>query len=340
MKKERKCYLGIDVSKLWFDISVLIVSDQQKLPMLTERFCNTTSGLARLDEWLTELQVSKDEHSLLVIENTGVYHRLIWDYCSVNKLPLHIGNAAQIKWSLGIVRGKSDTTDSQRLCMYCYKHAEDLKATVVLDPIFLKLKDLITARTRLLSQLNSMKVYLNELKLSNDKQVQKMMETAHQAAMEGLKKSILEIEMNIHRIIKENSSIQGNYNLLISIPGIGHLTAVYLLGYTNNFKSNLTGKQLASYAGVVPFSDTSGTSIKGRNKVHKMANKDLKKLLHLCAMTAIRNYPEFRNYYDRKKAEGKHSMSILNAVRNKIVLRVVAVIKKQTSYVDKYEKAA
>lgn len=340
MKKERKCYLGLDVSKLWFDISVLLVIDQQKRPMLTKRFDNNVSGLALMDEWFKELQISKDEHSLLVIENTGVYHRLIWEYCSTNQLPLHIGNAAQIKWSLGIVRGKSDTTDSQRLCMYCYKHAEDLKATGVLDPVFLKLKDLITARSRLLSQLNSMKVYLNELKLSNDKQVQKMMETAHQAAMKGLKKSMQEIEGNIHRIIKENGKIQYNYTLLISIPGIGHLTAVYLLCYTNNFTGNMTGKQLASYAGVVPFSDTSGTSIKGRNKVHKMANKDLKKLLHLCAMAAIKNYPEFRNYYDRKKAEGKHSMSILNAVRNKLALRAVAVIKNQRNYVDNYEKAA
>jgi transposase len=340
MKNERKWYLGLDVSKLWFDISVLLVSDQQKQPMLTERFCNTTSGLAQMDEWLNELQVPKNEHSLLVMENTGVYHRLIWEYCSVNKLPLHIGNAAQIKWSLGIVRGKSDTTDSQRLCMYCYKHAEDLKATDALDPVFLKLKDLITARSRLLSQLNSMKVYLNELKLSNDKQVQKMMETAHQAAMKGLRKSIQEIEGNIHRVIREHRSIQNNYNLLISIPGIGHLTAVYLLCYTNNFAGKMTGKQLASYAGVVPFSNTSGTSIKGRNKVHKMANKDLKKLLHLCAMTAVKNYPEFKNYYDRKKAEGKHSMTILNAIRNKLALRAVAVIKNQRNYVNNYEKAA
>ena len=340
MKKERKFYLGLDVSKLWFDISVLIVSDQQKQPMLTERFCNTTSGLAQLDEWLNKLQVSKDEHTLLVIENTGVYHRLIWEYCSTNHLPLHIGNAAQIKWSLGIVRGKSDVTDSQRLCSYCYKHSEDLKATPVLDPVFLELKDLITARSRLLSQMNSMKVYLNELKLSNDRQVQKMMEKAHQAAITGLKKSIGEIEKQIYRIIKENDSIQNHYNLLISIPGIGHLTAVYLICCTNNFAAHISGKQLASYAGVVPFTDSSGTSIKGRNKVHKMANKDLKKLLHLCAMSAVKNYPEFRNYYDRKKAEGKHSMSILNAIRNKLVLRVVAVIKNQKSYVDNYRKAA
>src|SRR5690606_14368819 len=150
MKKERKCYLGLDVSKLWFDVSVLIVTANQKEPMLTQRFNNSASGLELMDHWLGKLQVPKDERSLLVIENTGVYHRLIWEYCSAHHLPLHIGNAAQIKWSLGITRGKSDVTDSQRLCTYCYKHAEDSKATPVLNPVFLKLKDLMTARSRLL----------------------------------------------------------------------------------------------------------------------------------------------------------------------------------------------
>jgi len=105
---------------------------------------------------------------------------------------------------------------------------------------------------------------------------------------------------------------------LITVPGIGHLVAVYLLCCTNNFAVKITDKQLASYAGVVPFGHTSGSSIRARNKVHEMANKDLKKLLHLSSMSAIRTYPEFRQYYKQKKAEGKHSMSILNAIRNKI----------------------
>ena len=65
-----------------------------------------------------------------------------------------------------------------------------------------------------------------------------------------------------------------------------------------------------------------------------MANKDLKKMLHLCALTAIQHYPEFRQYYERKKAEGKHSISVLNAIINKILLRAVAVINNQKPYVE------
>jgi len=340
MQTERKCYMGIDVSKLWFDLSLMIVTNNQKQAMLMHRFDNTTEGMALMGKWLKTHQVPMNEDSLLVIENTGVYHRLIWAYCSVNSLPIHIGNAARIKWSLGITRGKSDVTDSQRLCSYCYKHSEELKATPVLDPVFIKLKDLTTARSRLLTQMNATSSYLKELKLSNSKEVQKLMEQAHKAALEGLRKSIAQIEEQILAVIKESKGIKDNYDLLLSVPGIGHVTAVYILCCTSNFAGKISGKQLASYAGVVPFGSSSGTSIKGRNKVHKMANKDLKKLLHMGAVSAIKNYPEFKDYYERKKVEGKHSMCILNAVRNKIVLRAVAVINKQQKYVDNYKKAA
>jgi transposase len=80
--------------------------------------------------------------------------------------------------------------------------------------------------------------------------------------------------------------------------------------------------------------------IKGRNRVPSMANKELKRMLHLGALSAIRFYPEFRQYFERKKAQGKHSMSILNAIRNKIVLRMVAVVNKQQPYVENLAVAA
>src|ERR1700722_9952716 len=133
MQKIVKFYLGIDVSKSWFDLSVMAVTDHQKQPILTERFDNTANGIKQLDKWLNSQQVPFSEDSLLVIENTGVYHRLIWEYCSTHNLPIHIGNATHIKWSHGIARGKNDKVDSQRLCSYAYKNANELKATHVLN---------------------------------------------------------------------------------------------------------------------------------------------------------------------------------------------------------------
>lgn len=340
MKATVKNYLGIDVSKLWFDVSILPVIDHVKQPITTERFDNSTAGMKAWKAWLKLQQVSYDQNSLLVIENTGVYHRLIWSFCSTHNLPLHIGNAAHIKWSLGITRGKNDVIDSQRLCIYCCKQADELKATPVLNPVFMKLKDLMTSRSRLLAQLNSTKNYINEIKCSNDKELLAMLDKAHKAAIDGIKKSIVQVEGMIEQIVQQDKDIYKNYELIKSVPGIGHLTAIYIICCTNNFASKISGKQLGSYAGVVPFANTSGKSVKGKNKVHKMANKELKKMLHLCALTAIKYYPEFKQYFDRKKAEGKNGMLVINAIRNKLLLRVVAVVNKQQTYVNNTKIAA
>ena len=91
-------------------------------------------------------------------------------------------------------------------------------------------------------------------------------------------KSIKNIEAQIKKAIEENEAFKTNYDLLVSVPGIGHLSAVYLIGCTNNFAAKQSGKQLACYAGVVPFGNTSGISAKGHNRAHPMANKDLKVL--------------------------------------------------------------
>lgn len=340
MKKQTCFFLGIDVSKLWFDISLMAVINFQKQQMITERFDNTIEGLALLKKWLKAHQVKFDNDTLSVIENTGIYHRLLWKFFSENNIPVHIGNAAHIKKSFGIARGKNDKIDSQRLCSYAYKNDDELKASSALNPEFLKLKDLITSRSRLQTQLGANKKYLNELKSINDKATQKMMEKVYKMAITGLKKSIVEIEQQIVLVIKSDLSINTNYNLLLSVPGIGPVTATYILYCTNNFANKASGKQLACYAGLAPFSDTSGSSLKGRNKVHKMSNKELKALLHMGALSAIKNYQEFRNYYDRKVNEGKHHNSVLNAVCNKIVLRVAAVVNNQKIYVENYKKVA
>ena len=340
MKTQTNCFIGIDVSKAWVDLSMMRVCDGIKQGMVTQRFNNNKQGFKGLDKWLQNQGVPFNDQTLMVIENTGVYHRLIWQFCSERGLPLHVGNAAQIKWSLGITRGKDDATDSQRLCSYCYRHADELKVAPVLDPVMLQLKDLMTARSRLISQINSTKVYLKELKLSNTKEVHKVLEDAHKAALSGLKKSLDLVEGQIKKIIKENEAIKKNYWLLRSVPGIGHITSVYIICCTANFASKISGKQLACYAGVVPFEHSSGSSIKGKKKVHQMANKELKKLLHMGARSITIHHPEFKAYYNRKLKEGKHDMAIINAIRNKIVLRAVAVVNKQEKYVDKYKEIA
>ncbi|MGM9479553.1 IS110 family transposase [Pedobacter sp. GSP4] len=335
-----KFFIGIDVSKPYFDVALMAVVNHVKQGIETARFDNTASGIKLFEKWLKLHKLTFSEDSLVVMENTGIYHRLIWTFCSNRNLPIHIGNAAHIKWSFGITRGKNDKIDSIRLCSYAFKEADGLSATAALDPELMLLKDLVSARTKLLKQKSGISVSVKELGNVNGKEHQKLIEKALKNAIDGIVKSIKNLEDQIKKIINGNQDFKRNYKLLTSIPGIGHVVAVYLIGCTGNFVGKPSGKELACYAGVAPFEQTSGISIKGKPRVHRMANKELKRLLHMCALSLIQHNQEFRTYYNRKKAQGKHSMSIINAVRNKIALRVAAVIKNQESYKNNYNIAA
>lgn len=335
MQTEQQLFAGIDISKEWFDVALCVVADHQRGPMHSERFSNNAAGIKAFEKWLQKQGMTDSAELLLVMENTGIYHRPLWGWCAAKKVAVHIGNAAHIKWSLGITRGKDDKTDAARLCNYAIKEGSQLKGSAALNPVILRLKDLWTSRVRLLRQRNANRVYLKELERINDAQTQKTLEKAYKGAIEGLSKSIAAIERQIKTLIKENTDIKGNYDLLCSIPGIGPLTALYLICCTANFISKPSGKQLCCYGGVAPFERSSGKSVRGRASVHKMANKDLKRLLHMGALSSLKSNQEIKDYWERKRKEGKHELSILNAIKAKLLLRVASVIKNQKKYTCK-----
>ena len=55
----------------------------------------------------------------------------------------------------------------------------------------------------------------------------------------------------------------------------------------------------------------------------------------MASLTAVKLDAESKFYYERKVREGKNKMSVLNAVKNKLLARVVAVVNKQQEYVKK-----
>ena len=65
---------------------------------------------------------------------------------------------------------------------------------------------------------------------------------------------------------------------------------------------------------------------------------NLKSTLHLAALSSTRYVPDIKQYYERKVAEGKSKMSVLNAIRNKILQRVIAVVNRGTPYMENYKE--
>lgn len=99
---------------------------------------------------------------------------------------------------------------------------------------------------------------------------------------------------------------------------------------TDEFGASFTAKKYGCYAGVAPFPYRSGSRIRSRNRVSLLANKSVKTLLHLAALAVIK--AKLREYFLRKVAEGKNKMAVVNAVRNKLITRIFAVVKHNRKY--------
>ena len=108
---------------------------------------------------------------------------------------------------------------------------------------------------------------------------------------------------------------------------------------TGEFEQITEAKKFACYAGVAPFEHTSGSSVRGKSRVSKLANMTLKKLLHMAAMSSIQHSEELSSFYHRKVKQGKNKMSVINAVRNKLISRVFACIKNDRVYQKDFHNA-
>lgn len=320
--------LGIDVSKESIDACLIRKTDGQ---IFESKFHNNLSGFRHLKRWCKQTGCECDGTTLCCLEHTGIYTRLLVHYLVSREVGVWLESSLQIKRSMGLLRGKSDKIDAQRIARYAFLHhsqAEILKIGVL---TLEKLKDLQANRRRLMKSLQGLRTSVAELK-QFDPATGKEIERINREAIRGLEKSLDKVDEQILSNISEDAELKQKYDLMLSVKGVGKVLAAMLLVYTHGFQRLSDSRKLACYSGVAPFVYQSGTSIKGKTGVSKFANNELKKVLHMAAISSIQHNSELHQYYQRKVLEGKNKMSVINAVRNKLLHRVVAVIKRGTPY--------
>lgn len=324
---KQKYVIGIDVSKSKLDIAVL----NSNLELQEEKIIhnNGKAIAAFIKNILSSYKITKEE-LFVCCENTGIYNRPLEVVCTNLKVSLWVEHALKIKRASTDMRGKDDRKDALRIAEYAIRYQDRFIAYKEPSAIIKEINILTRSREALLGEKTALENRLKEAK-THDAFEYKMLSKSFKKVLKATVESIKEIEQKIEVLVENNAELEKNKKLMISIPGIGNQVAINLIIATNNFESFQSAKHLACYAGVVPFKNQSGTIVK-RDRVSKMANKNLKKLLHLAAMASIRFDTEIKEYYHRKVSEGKNKMSVLNAVRNKLVHRIMSVIKRNEAY--------
>jgi len=150
-------------------------------------------------------------------------------------------------------------------------------------------------------------------------------------ALAHLDAEIKKVEKEIEDIIKSDQELNENYELSISVKGIGPVITTDLIIKTGNFKTIDNARKAASYAGVCPFPNESGKMV-GKRKTSPFADRKLKSLLFMGAKSAVKYNPEYRLYYQKKKMEGKPHYLIMNNISNKMLRTIYSVVKNKTPY--------
>lgn len=334
--KKYALYVGVDVSKTKLDVCFL--TDQPQIKSEHFVITNDKKGFKVITQKLRKANIQPFD-VLFCMENTGVYSMPLCLFCSDSNLDYWVVPAIEIKRSKGISRGKSDKTDAKDIALYALSHLHKLKLTKLSEKEIQKLKVLYTEREKVIKAIR----LFDTTKESIDflpAEITKGVVPINRRIIRELRKELKTLDKKIQNVIQENPNIYLQYKLIQSVPGVGPQTAVYLIMATKGFYSFENWRQLACYAGVAPFEYTSGSSIRGKTKVSHMADKKLKSLLNMCALSAKKYDSQIRQYYERKVKEGKNPMLVMNNLRCKILSRVFAVIKRQTPFIDTYKFAA
>ncbi len=318
---------GIDVGKMKNEIRI---HTSQKY----KSFDNTVKGITSMVKWTISKSNYRKEEILFAFEHTGIYSQQLSVYLTENGYNYVMLPGLEIRRSMGITRGKDDKVDAKKIALYAYRRKDELEPYKLPEKNVVEIKKLLLLREKLVKQRSGYKATLGEYKSFLKRKENSMLFSVHEKMIKELTKQIDKIDNGLMDIVNKDEKLKKLYKLITSIKGIGAQTALFMIAYTGGFTRFETWRKFASYCGIAPFPNTSGTSLRGRTKVSNLANKKIKSLLDLCAKSSIQWNSEMKVYYEKRIAEGKSKMGTINIIRNKLLSRIFATVKRGTPYVN------
>ena len=120
---------------------------------------------------------------------------------------------------------------------------------------------------------------------------------------------------------------------ITSIPGVGPVTGAAILAEIGEIQRFETADKLVAYAGIDASVYQTGQFEASEAHMSKRGSPYLRHALWLAATSALLHDPSLKEYYQKKRNEGKHHGTALGAVCRKLLARIFVVLKEQRPYV-------
>ncbi len=297
-------YVGIDVSKAWLDVAVEASGEYWRVE-------NNDRSIIGLSKRLLELKPK-----CIVVEATGGYEaKLVKGLCE-DQLPVARVNPGRVRrFAQGLNwLAKTDKIDANLLSRFAEKA----------NPRLIKLPT--ESEKRLVALVKRRKQVLDMLVSEHNR-----LETADpdispyiQESIIMLQKQVDELDQAIRSLIDHTPDLKGKCDLLLSVPGVGAVTASTLTSQLPEL-GTCNRKEIATLVGVAPFSHDSGK--KRGKRVIKGGRPAIRRVLYMATLSATRFNPIIRRFYDHLISIGKETKVALVACMRKLLTILNAMIR-------------
>ncbi|CAM2005020.1 IS110 family transposase [Acanthopleuribacter pedis] len=326
MTQQITAWCGIDVSKATFDAAFLCNESSDHIRRIpVKNFRNDGIGVRSFLAWLKRLEANTKiplQGVRVVMEATGRYSTKLFDRLMEKRpelRPAIINSAAAAKHRESFhLKHKNDSLDARALSYF--GREREPREYEAPSPRLLEISQLVKLRRSMVDERARWKLRLQASLLQPEaSRIEQVI--AFKTAM------IEDTEAEIRRLIGEERDLSADHKLLMSIPGVGFLTAAIVLSIAGDLRRFRTGRQCASWAGVSPKERQSGTSVRKKTRMSKAGNSFLRKTLYMASLAAIRNKKSlFREMYDRLRSNNKTAKQALGAVMRKMILVMRSIL--------------
>lgn len=297
-------FIGIDVSKDHLDIAIRPTHDQL-------RFLNTDEGVDALVHHLRPLKPT-----LIVLEATGRYHKLVLSRLLAAGLPAIAINPRQARdFARATGRlAKTDAIDADVLAEFAEKIRPEPRS--IADEATQELEAICTRRRQLVTMLSAEKNRLHTAPKNIRSEIQKH--------IHWLEKEISQLEKDLDKRIRSSPAWCEKDDLLRTCKGIGPITTHTMLSCLPEL-GTLSGRRIAALVGVAPFNDDTG---KHKGPRHVQGGRlDVRAVLYMATLAAIRHNRTIREFHRRLIAAGKAKKVAITACMRKLLTILNAMLR-------------
>jgi transposase len=293
---------------------------------LQRSFPNRASGHQALILWLNK----SGTQVRVCLEATGLYSLdLALALHTASGIAVAVLNPKMVnRFAATLCRSKTDPADAQVLAEYARRMP--FQAWHPPQAAALELR----ALTRHIAALTQ-----QHTRQSNRLHAASASMTGSRYVQQDLKRSLRDLDRRMEKmrrqalaVIAQDAELRPRFALLLSIPGIGEISALNLLGELALLAPGLTVRQWVAHSGLDPAHHESGTSVHQRSRISRAGNRYLRRALYMPALVAVRHDPSLRTFYQSLLARHKAKLQALVAVARKMLHAIFGMFRWHTAY--------